>query len=53
VAASALVADGLATALFFVEPARLVPAFAFDFVVMYTDASVRWSRTLPGEVFAP
>jgi thiamine biosynthesis lipoprotein len=52
-AGSGLVADGLATALFFVSPARLLPAFEFRFVIMYADGSVRWSPDLPGEVFAP
>jgi thiamine biosynthesis lipoprotein len=52
IADTALVADGLATALFFVPPEALSGTFQFEYVIMYTDGSVRWSDSLPGEVFA-
>ncbi len=44
-------ADGLATALFFVEAGELMPGFEFDYVQMFTDGRVRYSESLPGEVF--
>ncbi|WP_169077207.1 FAD:protein FMN transferase [Microcella alkalica] len=51
VAATALEADGLATALFVAEPAELEAAFDFTWVRMFSDgrleASVRWE----GELF--
>lgn len=40
---SALVADGLATALFFTKPENLARHFDFGFVTMYADGSVRYS----------
>ncbi len=52
VAGSAMVADGLATALFFAEPERLEVLFDLEYVVLHADGSARWSLGLPGEVFA-
>ena len=51
-ASSALVADGLATALFLAEPAALAERYAFRYVRMFTDGTAEWSADLPGEVFA-
>jgi thiamine biosynthesis lipoprotein len=51
VADTGLVADGLATALFFSEPERLAPEFDFDFVRMFADGRVEHSPGLDGEVF--
>lgn len=51
-AASALVADGLATALFFVGPERLVSGFEFDYVRMLASGAVESSPGFRGEVFA-
>ncbi|HWC57478.1 MAG TPA: FAD:protein FMN transferase [Candidatus Paceibacterota bacterium] len=51
VAASALVADGLATALFFVPPERLKEIFDFAYVLLNDDRSVVVSGDFPGEVF--
>lgn len=52
VAQSCLVADGLATAHFFVEPDRLLERWDHQFVRMHADGSVIWSPDLQGEVFA-
>ena len=51
VASSTVVADGLSTALFFVEPARLAAQFDFEYVRMFADGRVEFSRKLSGEVF--
>lgn len=48
---SAMVADALATALFFVGPEALADAYAFRYVRMRTDGVADWSDDLPGEVF--
>jgi thiamine biosynthesis lipoprotein len=52
VAANGLLADGLATALFFVSPARLAERFEFDWVRMHSSGVAERSRTLRGEVFS-
>jgi thiamine biosynthesis lipoprotein len=51
IAASGLVADGLATALFFAEPDRLAREFEFGFVRMFADGRVESSAGLDGELF--
>jgi thiamine biosynthesis lipoprotein len=50
-AASAMIADALATALFFVGPEVLADAYDFRYVRMRTDGVADWSPDLPGEVF--
>jgi thiamine biosynthesis lipoprotein len=50
IADSALIADGLATALFFAEPERL-RGFEFEYVRMFDDGRLDWSPGLQGEVF--
>ena len=52
VADTALVADGLATALFFAEPARLCEAFAFEWVRLSIDGRLESSAGFRGELFA-
>lgn len=52
VADTALVADGLATALFFVEPARLSDAFAFEWVRLSVGGRLEASPGLRGELYA-
>jgi thiamine biosynthesis lipoprotein len=52
VADSAMVADGLATALFFAEPARLQREFDFGWVIVRSDLTVAFSPELDGEVFS-
>ena len=51
VAKSGLIADGLATALFFVEAPLLSVSFTFDYVRMFPDSRVEYSQTFPGEIF--
>jgi thiamine biosynthesis lipoprotein len=52
IADTALLADGLATALFFVPPSALEREFDFQYAIVSNDQSVRWSKDLPGEVFS-
>lgn len=51
IAGSGLLADGLATALFFAEPERLLVAADFSYVAVHADGSARYSLDLDGEVF--
>ena len=51
IAADALHADALATALFLVPPAVLEAELELEWVVMRTDGTVAASRGLPGELF--
>lgn len=48
---SAMMADGLSTALFLAEPAVLARHFRFSYVRMAVDGSVDWSTDFPGELF--
>lgn len=52
VAESALVADGLATAMFFVEPARLREGFEFEWVRLGMNGRLEASTGFRGELFA-
>jgi thiamine biosynthesis lipoprotein len=51
-APTALEADGLATGLFFAEPALLQRDFAFSGVRVLADGRAQRTTTLPGELFA-
>lgn len=51
IAATALEADGLATALFFTDPLRLAREFDFSFVRMPAAGPVEFSPHLDGEMF--
>lgn len=51
VAPTALEADGLATALFFVEPAELEQEFEFSYVRMLATGAIEFSPNLTGEMF--
>jgi thiamine biosynthesis lipoprotein len=51
IAATALEADGLATALFFAEPADLARDFEYDYVRMFSTGRVEFSPNLDGELF--
>ncbi|MDB5254740.1 MAG: ApbE-like protein thiamine biosynthesis lipoprotein [Candidatus Nomurabacteria bacterium] len=51
VADTTLFADGLATALFFVEPDVLLQHFSFEYVIVYSDRSVKKSEGFVGEVY--
>lgn len=52
VAETALVADALATAMFFAEPARLSEVFAFEWVRLSTHRGLEASAGFRGELFA-
>lgn len=52
IAPTALEADGLATALFFADPARLADSFDFTFVRMFSTGRVEFSPHLDGELFS-
>ncbi|CAN7474839.1 FAD:protein FMN transferase [Rhizobium sp. LjRoot98] len=51
IAADAATADGLATALFFDPPSRLMSTFDFSFVRMFADGRAEISDNFNGEVF--
>ena len=51
VADSAMVADGLTTALFFVEPEELKKHFNFSYALVSTEGRLRYSSDLPAEFF--
>ncbi len=50
-AKTALLADALATCLFFVSPSTLMDAYGFEYVLVRSDRSVEKSTGFPGEVF--
>ncbi len=52
VAGTALVADGLATALFFTEPAPLEETFEFEYVRVFASGVTEHSPGLHGELFS-
>lgn len=51
IAHTAMIADGLATALFFAEPSRLATTHCFEFVRMFADGRAEWSANLDGKIF--
>ena len=51
VAPTALVADAVATCLFFAEPNRILTQFDFEYVIVFADHSVQKSNNFPGELF--
>ncbi|WP_043446109.1 FAD:protein FMN transferase [Arthrobacter sp. L77] len=51
-AADAMTADGLCTALFLTDPADLAGTFEFDYVLMYSDGRARYSAPLAGALFS-
>lgn len=51
-APDALTGDGLATALFFVEPKKLHEHFNFAHCVIYRDNTVQYSANFPAEIFS-
>lgn len=52
IAETALLADGIATALFFVPPEQLLPSYSFHYVRMLQSGVVEYSTHLPGEIFS-
>jgi thiamine biosynthesis lipoprotein len=51
VAESTMVADGLATALFFTDPVHLREMFEYEYARMFTDGSVEYSSFFEGGLF--
>jgi thiamine biosynthesis lipoprotein len=51
-AEDAMTADGLCTALFLAEPEDLAAEFAFDYVLVRSDGSARYSAPLSGALFS-
>ncbi len=51
VSKTTMIADALATCLFFVAPEVLLKRYAFEYVVLYKDFSVKKSEGFRGEVF--
>ena len=49
---SVMLADGLATALFFVEPQKLADGFKFECAILYADRSAMVSSSFPGKLFS-
>jgi thiamine biosynthesis lipoprotein len=50
-ASTAMLADALATALFFVPGDVLQRDYDLDWVRVLADGAVQWSPSLPGQVF--
>jgi thiamine biosynthesis lipoprotein len=48
---SGLQADGLATALFFASAPALTISYKFEYVRMFPDSRIEYSRSFPGELF--
>jgi FAD:protein FMN transferase len=51
IAGSTIVADGIATALFFAEPRRLAEKYDFQYVRMHADGSFDYSKNFKGDIF--
>lgn len=51
VADTTMLADALATALFFVEPERLKKVYRFEYAILRPDRTVQVSAGFPGELF--
>jgi thiamine biosynthesis lipoprotein len=51
VADSAMVADGLATALYFTDPSQLRQQFDFSYAVLYDDMSLEYARNFPTIIY--
>jgi thiamine biosynthesis lipoprotein len=51
VADSTLLADGLATALFFIQPELLGQYFDFQYCILYSDRSAKVSKNFPAVVY--
>lgn len=52
IAETAMIADGLATALFFITPEKLQKSFDFQYVRMHSNGCVESSSKFNGELFA-
>ncbi|MCC7356393.1 MAG: FAD:protein FMN transferase [Candidatus Doudnabacteria bacterium] len=51
IAETTLVADGIATALFLTTPETLTSHFKFDYLILYSDFSIKKSTEFPAELF--
>lgn len=51
IADSTILADGIATSLFFVSPDRLASLFQFEYCILYPDRSVKMSNGFGAELF--
>lgn len=51
VAESTMIADGIATALFFAEPSSLQKCASFEYVRLFADGKVEYSKDFMGELF--
>jgi thiamine biosynthesis lipoprotein len=51
VAETALLADGLTTALYFTQPDRLKKLFTFEYAIINEDNSIEYSTQFPAELF--
>jgi len=51
IADSTLVADGIATALFFVEPAKLRKDFSYEYLRIHRDGTIDYSPAFEGKLF--
>ncbi len=51
IADTTLVADGVATALFLALPEKLVSHFHFDYLILYSDFSIKQSPDFPARIF--
>ncbi len=51
VAETTLLADAMATCLFFVPASKLLQQHLFEYVILYPDFSVEYSKGWPGEMF--
>lgn len=51
VADTCALADGLTTALFFIQPQLLVNRFTFEYAVVYADSSTDYSANFPADIF--
>jgi FAD:protein FMN transferase len=51
VAKETMIADGLSTCFFFVEPERFFDLYKFEYVLLYPDYSVKTSKQWDGELF--
>lgn len=51
IADSALVADAIATCLFFTPAEKLLPHYQFKYLTMFADQTIKKSQDFPGELF--
>lgn len=51
VADSAVLADGLATCLFLVDPEKLINEFRFEYLILFSDYHIKKSEHFPAEIY--